>query len=180
MPKLFAVVLGGHCAPRSNTELHDVVFVAGERLEDTYRDLVELWFGTPEGLHIDSWIELDVVDGHRITLQRAPSSGDAALYFVNLGAYRPGAFLEVHDNTFVVAGSKAEAKRRAKQELLQGLVSVHTDDLFAVDDCLRLNRVGRYHVGLEPTDAPSTLEPHSRYQPLPKALLAEYARRGDR
>jgi hypothetical protein len=178
MPKLFAVVLGGNCAPRSNTELHDVVFVVGERLEDTYRDLIELWFGTPEGLHIDSWMELAVVDGHRITLQAEAPTGAKRLYFVNLGAYRPGAFLEVHDNTFVVAESRGEAKRRAKQELLHGLVAVHTDDLYAVDDCLELHDVAGYHIALEPTEAPSSLEPTSRYQPLPKSLLAEYTERG--
>ena len=33
--KLFAVCLGGR-APKCNTELHDVVFVVGARVEDTY------------------------------------------------------------------------------------------------------------------------------------------------
>jgi len=33
--KLFAVYLGGR-APRCNTELHDVVFVAGEAIEACY------------------------------------------------------------------------------------------------------------------------------------------------
>ena len=58
MPRLFAVMLGGNCAPRSNTELHDVVFVVGDALEPTYPRLRELWFGTPEGLHVDSWLPL--------------------------------------------------------------------------------------------------------------------------
>ena len=57
MPKLFAVYLGGR-APKCNTELHDVVFVVGESIEATYSQLTELWFGSREGLHIDSWLEL--------------------------------------------------------------------------------------------------------------------------
>jgi hypothetical protein len=61
-PKLFAVYLGGR-APKCNTELHDVVFTVGASIEDTYLRLVELWFGSPERVHIDSWIELSVVDG---------------------------------------------------------------------------------------------------------------------
>ena len=48
-PKLFAVYLGGR-APKCNTELHDVVFAVGASIEDTYDRLLELWFGSPEGL----------------------------------------------------------------------------------------------------------------------------------
>jgi hypothetical protein len=169
--RLFAVLLGGNCAPRSNTELHDVVFVAGERLEDTYRDLVDLWFGTPEGLHIDSWIALDVADGHRVRLGVEPPEHGKRLYFVNLGAYKPGAFLELHDNAFYVAESPDEAKRRAKRSLLKGMVSVHKDDLFAVDDCLDVGARTGLRIALEPTEDPDTTEPHSRYQPLPKSIL---------
>ena len=33
--KLFAVYLGGR-APKANIELHDVVFVVGESIEQTY------------------------------------------------------------------------------------------------------------------------------------------------
>lgn len=36
--KLFSVFLGGR-ADKCNTELHDVVFTLGEKIEDTYNDL---------------------------------------------------------------------------------------------------------------------------------------------
>jgi hypothetical protein len=51
--KLLAVYLGGR-AFRCNTELHDVVFVAGESIEACYERLMDKWFGDPLRLHIDS------------------------------------------------------------------------------------------------------------------------------
>ena len=58
MLKLFAVVLGGR-ADGCNTELHDVVFVVGKSLEESYPQLIDKWFGNKKRLHIDSSIELD-------------------------------------------------------------------------------------------------------------------------
>jgi len=179
MPRLFAVLLGGN-APKSNTELHDVVFVAGDRVEDTYEDLMDLWFGCSPGLHIDSWIDLEVVDGHRVELQPTRQPGDKTLYFINLGAYRPGEFAELHANTFLVASSEDEAKRRAKEQLLQGLVFVHTDDLYEVDDCLEIGAVAGLHVHLEPTGEVGTLDPNNGWHPLPDEVIADYmARHGE-
>ena len=42
MPSLFAVLLGGNCAPRSNAELHDVVFAVGDRIDDVLEQLPDL------------------------------------------------------------------------------------------------------------------------------------------
>jgi hypothetical protein len=178
MPRLFAVLLGGNCRPRSNTELHDVVFVAGETLEDTHDDLLEAWFGTPEGLHVDAWVSLDHVDGHRVTLQREPAAGEARLYFVNLGGYLPRELQERHANTFVVATSPAEAKRRARTALLQDHVSVHTDDLHDVDDCLEIGQASGWHVRLEPAAGHGEdLQVHNGWMPLPEETIAAFVAR---
>ena len=53
-PYLFLVVLGGR-AKKANVELHDVRWVIGSRIEDTYDVLRRDWFGALEGLHIDSY-----------------------------------------------------------------------------------------------------------------------------
>ena len=45
-------------ADKCNIELHDVVFTLGEKIEDSYNDLLGKWFGLPDRLHIDSWVEL--------------------------------------------------------------------------------------------------------------------------
>ncbi len=172
--KLFAVYLGGR-APRCNTELHDVVFVVGESIETSYERLMDKWFGNPLKLHVDSWLELQVVDGYRISLSSQPAAAGRKLYFINLGAYLPGQFTELHANAFVVAASEAEVKQRAKAELLRGTQSVHTDDLYDIDDCLEIGEVDGQHVHLEPTSEQMTLEPHNGYHIIPPEVVKAYA-----
>jgi hypothetical protein len=174
--RLLAVYLGGR-APRCNTELHDVVFIAGESIETSYERLMDKWFGDPLRMHIDSWVELQVADGHRISLQPHPPAPGKKLYFINLGAYLPGQFTELHANAFVVAASEADVKKRAKAELLQGTQSVHTDDLYDVDDCLEIAEVDGQHVHLEPAPGAMPLEPHSAYHIIPPEVVAAYTAR---
>ena len=169
--KLFAVYLGGR-ARGCNTELHDMVFVTGPSVEAAYDQLLDKWFGLPQRLHIDAWAELDVIDGHQVSLSAEPDPGVRRLFFVNLGAYRPGELSEVHANGFLVAETRDEAKRRAKTSLLQGGVTeLHTDDLYEVDTCLELGAVNGRHVVLTPTDRAGELKVHGSYQPLPKAVI---------
>jgi hypothetical protein len=167
--KLFAVYLGGR-APKCNTELHDVVFVVGPSIEATYEKLMDKWFGDPLRLHIDSWLELSQVDGFRISLSFEPSSQNEKLFFINLGAYRPGEFTELHANAFIVARDEREVKQRAKRDLLLGAQTVHTDDIFEIDDCLAIAEVDGHHVHLEPTDAPCALIPNNGYHIIPTSV----------
>lgn len=174
--KLLAVYLGGR-ADRCNTELHDVVFVVGETIEGTYDQLMDKWFGDPLRLHIDSWMKLSVVDGYRISLAASPAKSDKKLYFINLGAYQPGEFTELHANAFLVASSETEVKQRAKSHLLRGALSVHTDDLYDVDDCLEIAEVDGLHVHLEPTSEAAMLDPQNGYHIIPAEVIAAYAKR---
>jgi hypothetical protein len=107
--KLFAVYFGGRAA-RCNTELHDVVFVVGDSIESSYEKLMDKWFGDPLRLHIDSWLELKVIDGYGVSVKPHPPTQGKSLYFINLGAYLPGQFTEVHANVFVVAENEVEVK----------------------------------------------------------------------
>ena len=169
--KLFAVCLGGR-AERCNTELHDVVFVTGASIEATYDQLLDKWFGLPGGLHIDAWAELDVVDGYEVSLADAPDPGVQRLFFVNLGAYRPGELSEVHANGVLVAATLQDAKRRAKATLLPGKVTeLHTDDLYEVDACLEIGAVNGLHVVLTPTARQAELKVTGSYHPLPEAVI---------
>ena len=172
--KLLAVYLGGR-APKCNTELHDVVFVVGESVEATYAKLMDKWFGDPLRLHVDSWMELKVVDGQRITLSRGAPAQALRLYFINLGAYLPGQFTELHANAFVVAASEREVKARAKAELLRGTQSVHTDDLYDIDDCLEITEVDGFHIHLEPTTETQPFEPNNGYHIIPPEIVSAYA-----
>ena len=64
---LYLVVLGGR-AKKANIELHDVRWVVGSKIEDTYDTLRRDWFGSPKGLHIDSYKRIEYIDGHKINL----------------------------------------------------------------------------------------------------------------
>ena len=65
--KLFLVYLGG-TAPGANIELHDIRFVAGACIEDTYTQLREQWFGAKAGLHIDSYMQVSDIDGYAVSI----------------------------------------------------------------------------------------------------------------
>ncbi|MBE0564855.1 MAG: DUF1543 domain-containing protein [Krumholzibacteria bacterium] len=172
--RLFAVMLGG-TAPGANTELHDVVFACGERIEDTWDQLLDQWFGAPDGLHVDSWAALDAVDGHRIALGPQPPVPGPRLWFINLGAYRGGHFGELHAVAFLVGDAPATIKARAKAALLPGADALHTDDLHEVDDCLEIVRVGALHVHLEPAPgSDGTPQFVNGWLPLPAEVIAAW------
>lgn len=172
--KLFAVYLGGR-ADRCNIELHDVVFVVGSTIEETYPLLAQKWFGNMQQFHIDSYIELQNIDGYHVELTKDPKeSSSKKLYFINLGAYKSGEFTEYHQSAFYVADSSPEAVKRAKAELCQGLHTIHKDDvvvldrvsnptIFDVDDILELRQVDDYYVSLTPRMSTYCAIPVSAY-----------------
>lgn len=170
MSRLFAVVLGGR-APKGNTELHDTVFVVGEAIEATYGQLLGKWFGQPDRLHLDSWMEIAAADGHRVVLGGAPTPGKR-LYYVNLGTYADDQFAELHANGLFVAADADAAKARAKAELLKGWTGeIHTDDVLDVEATLALPGVT---LGLEPAPALAAPAFHNGYHPVPKDAIAAF------
>jgi len=161
---LYMVVLGGR-AGIANIELHDVRWVVGSRIEDTYHVLRRDWFGNVEGLHIDSYKKINYVNGYKINLKKTETKlknrkfSDAIntknnLWFVNLGGYDPSSMQEKHEFGFVVASSKLEAKNIAKSKWLIGFKKRHKDDitplkkLIACDDCQVIKKVGNWEIEL--------------------------------
>lgn len=145
---LFVVMLGGK-HPRARIEVHDVVFVVAPTLEAAYPQLREQWFGSPRGVHIDSWLEVDGIEGYKLhwsDLQ--PAAGEPRLYFINLGGYEPGSFGEAHQYLLVVATSKAQAKALGKQRMARHWGQPHTDALMDVDDCIAIDQLGGRYVQL--------------------------------
>jgi hypothetical protein len=180
-PKLFAVYLGGR-ADRCNIELHDVVFVVGSCIEETYPLLAKKWFGNLNHFHIDSYLQLKNIDGYEIELTKVPSPNHSSkkLYFINLGAYKPHEFTEYHQSAFYVAEEAPEAIRRAKSELCQGLQTIHKDDVvlldqvrqnFDVDDVLEIDNVDDYYISLKPSSSEERILPISAYIRLDTLLL---------
>tara|TARA_B100000287_G_C20660496_1_gene789949 strand:+ start:2373 stop:2912 length:540 start_codon:yes stop_codon:yes gene_type:complete len=171
--KLFAVFLGGR-AKKCNTELHDVVFTCGDKIEETYFDLISKWFGIPDRLHIDSWVELSYVDGYKITLSQLKNNSNNKLYFINLGGYEPKKFEELHESKFMVGRDKKNIKIRAKESMLVGLEQVHTDDLYDVDDCIEINKVSNLYVNLIESKIKKELRFNNGYLPIPKKIIDQY------
>ncbi|MCS5699530.1 DUF1543 domain-containing protein [Cyanobium sp. FGCU-52] len=161
-PCLFLVVLGGRTA-RAHIELHDVRFVVGQRIEDTFAALRQQWFGDRRGLHLDSWMAVRFVDGFRVELRpepaQEPAQGPERLWFVNLGGYDPHQLAELHQFLLVVAPTPQAARARALRRGLPEAEGRHKDDLHAVDDCLPLDLLEGWHVHLVP-------DPQGRSQPL--------------
>lgn len=180
-PKLFAVYLGGR-ADRCNIELHDVVFVVGSCIEETYPLLAKKWFGNMDHFHIDSYLHLKNIDGYEIELSKDAPQENASkkLYFINFGAYKPHEFTEYHQSAFYVAESAPEAIRRAKSELCQGLQTIHKDDVvlldhvsqcFDVDDLLEIGNVDDYFISVKPSSTHERTLPISEYIRLDTLLL---------
>ena len=135
--KLFAVYIGG-ALKEANIELHDMRFIAAERIEDTYDKLRKQWWGIPKSLHIDCWCELTQADGYSIALKPAPSADGVKLYYVNLGGYDTSVFSEMHRNMFVVAETEAKAKIRALKTV-RHWDAFHKDDMYEAEQCFSLN-----------------------------------------
>ena len=158
---LFLVVLGGR-ADKANVELHDVRWVIGSKIEDTFDELRRDWFGTPEGLHIDSYKKINYVDGYKINLKNFENKtkifkGDVSknnLWFINIGGYDPNSMQEKHEFGLVVASSKLEAKNIAKSKWLLGCKKKHKDDIACLekiigcDDCKLIQNIGSWEIEL--------------------------------
>ena len=164
---LYLVVLGGR-AKKANIELHDVRWVVGSKIEDTYDTLRKDWFGSPKGLHIDSYKKIKHIDGYKINLINFERDKKEAkqlvkknkskkyLWFVNLGGYNPTSMQEKHEFGLVAASTKLEAKNIAKSKWLIGCKKKHKDDiaslkmLFGSDDCELIKKIGNWEIELTP------------------------------
>ncbi len=164
---LYLVVLGGR-AKKSNVELHDVRWVVGSKIEDTYNTLRMDWFGSLKGLHIDSYKKIKYIDGYKINLRyfekdkiekkKLVKKNDSKkfLWFVNIGGYSPTSMQEQHEFGLVIASTKLEAKNIAKSRWLVGCKKKHKDDiaclemLISCDDCELIKKIGNWEIELVP------------------------------
>jgi|TARA_B100001939_G_scaffold341076_1_gene350181 hypothetical protein len=162
---LYLVVLGGK-AKKANIELHDVRWVVGSKIQDTYYTLRKDWFGSPQGLHIDSYKKIKYIDGYKINLiyfekdkidkKQLVKKNKAKkyLWFVNLGGYDPTSMQEKHEFGLVTASTKLEAKNVAKSKWLIGCKKKHKDDLASLamiiscDDCQQIKKIGNWQIEL--------------------------------
>ena len=141
-PKLYLAYLGGRIGG-AHIELHDVRFVHGAQISDTYLALKQQWLGDKGSVHLDSYVELRHINGYRIKLSTQPPSNNLKLFFINLGGYHPKQLAELHRFGVFVAPTPEQAKERAWHELLRDAQprwqQAHKDDQIAVDDCFAIS-----------------------------------------
>ena len=160
-------MLGGR-SEKANIELHDVRWVVGSKIEDTYDTLRKDWFGSSKGLHIDSYKKIQYIDGHKINLINVENhkkekkqlvkkiKPKKTLWFVNIGGYIPTSMQEIHEFGLVIASNKLEAKNIAKSKWLIGCKKKHRDDiaslkkLISCDDCELINKIDNWEIELTP------------------------------
>ena len=164
---LFLVVVGGR-SPKANIELHDVRWVIGSKIEDTFDQLRNDWFGADNGLHIDSYKKIDSIDGYKINLRNKENNEpknkifkkekipNKKLWFVNIGGYDPSSMQEKHEFGLIVASNPSEAKTKAKSKWLIDCKKRHKDDISAikkftdVDDCEVIKNIKNWEIELIP------------------------------
>ncbi|MQP23573.1 DUF1543 domain-containing protein [Flavobacterium sp. LMO8] len=136
---LHMIMLG--CTPKGRyTEQHDIFFGIGTSLKELIPDMNAFWPEAKGKIHIDAWQKVTSVDGFTIKVvsKEENLNQDEQLFFLNLGGYKEGEFEEYHYKVLVVAKTKAEAIKKAKQTTFfkhcgfKGAES-HIDDKYGVD-----------------------------------------------
>ena len=155
-PNLFLVVLGGR-TKSSHIELHDVRWVIGTTIEDTFPTLRKEWFGLQKGLHIDSYIRIKYIDGYKVNIEKKSETSyknnsivkssanhdSPKLWFINLGGYCKNKMSEEHQFGLIVAKTVNEAKSRAKSQWLIGSEQKHKDD---VEQITKESKIDNLHL----------------------------------
>jgi hypothetical protein len=165
-PKLFAFYLGGKIKG-CNIEIHDVVFIIGKSNEDVLQKVKNKWIGTEKSLHLDSWIVLENVDGFDIKITgNKPNNNDLGLYFVNLGSYKKDKFGENHFMNFCIAKSRSDAIEITKNIVPRSQEMLHSDNIYDIDDCIRLDLIDNYYIEIWQSANKSKLISNNGYQKI--------------
>ncbi|MBB1446555.1 DUF1543 domain-containing protein, partial [Pseudoalteromonas sp. SG41-6] len=93
--QLFMVYLGGRIQG-CHIEMHDIRFVVGQNIEQTYSKLKSQWVGDKNSVHMDSYMAINHIDGFKVEVVDTYVEQNKQLYFVNLGAYRSDSLAEQH------------------------------------------------------------------------------------
>lgn len=150
---LYIVLLGGK-HEKANIEVHDVIPVIANDVMSKASYLKQKWFGVQKGLHIDSWMQVNGVhykgQNFKIVIddEFKLDHNDLKLYLINLGAYIPTEFGEVHKYLVVAGIDKADAKAQGKLAIEKYWYKPHTDAVVDIDDCIELSQVSEHYIRL--------------------------------
>lgn len=139
MNYLYMIILG--CRPAGRLiEQHDVFFGIAPSLKALIPAMKRAWPEAKGVMHIDAWRRVTQVGNFSIQVRpgAATQQSGQALFFINLGGYKPGEFEEFHYKLLAVAANKGLAIQQAKQTAFykhtgfKGAES-HVDDKYGVD-----------------------------------------------
>ena len=149
--KLYIALLGGK-HEKANVEVHDVIPVISSDIKTAFPYLKQQWFGLQKGLHVEGWMTINGVNyqdlNYQVQVTDIPVKQDLKLFLINLGAYVPDQFGEIHKYLVVAAKNKTEAKAQGKLAIEKTWFKPHTDAVIDVDDCLELNKIDQKFVHL--------------------------------
>jgi len=166
-PKLYMLLLG--CKPKGrNTEQHDSFFAIGNSLKELIPQIKDFW---PDAgsIHIDAWREVNTVDGYSIKILPAATkniNNPLKIFFLNLGGYKENEFEEFHYKLLVVAASKGEAIKQAKQTAfyrhtgfkgadshIDDKYGIDVDDIYEIEDILPASFKEEFHIRIEKSNS---------------------------
>jgi hypothetical protein len=160
------------CTPKGRfTEQHDIFFGIGTGLKDLVPDMNAFWPEANGRIHIDAWQKITTVDGFSIEVvsKETPLIQEEQLFFLNLGGYKEGEFEEYHYKVIVVAKTKAEAIKKAKQTTfykhfgfkgaeshIDDKYGIDVDDIYNVKDILPFDLKANYSLKITPSEVELT------------------------
>jgi hypothetical protein len=152
-------------------------------LKDLVPDMNAFWPEANGRIHIDAWQKITTVDGFSIEVvsKETPLTQEEQLFFLNLGGYKDGEFEEYHYKVIVVAKTKAEAIKKAKQTTfykhfgfkgaeshIDDKYGIDVDDIHNIEDILSEKFKLQYRLKITKTNATSEDEKHIGYLKIDK------------
>jgi len=179
---LHMIMLG--CTPKGRfTEQHDIFFGIGSSVKGLIPDMNAFWPEAKGRIHIDAWQKVTYVDGFSIEViaKDEKQEQEEQLFFLNLGGYKEGEFEEYHYKILVVAKTKAEAIKKAKQTTfykhygfkgaeshIDDKYGVDVDDIHNIEEILSEKFKSQYRLKITKTNGISEDEKHIGYLKLDK------------
>lgn len=179
---LHMIMIG--CTPKGRfTEQHDIFFGISSNLNELVPAIKDFWPEAKGRIHIDAWQKVTFVDGFAIEVvskEEKLEQGEQ-LFFLNLGGYKEGEFEEYHYKVLVIAKTKAEAIKKAKQTTfykhygfkgaeshIDDKYGVDVDDIHNIEEILSDKFKSQYRLKITKTNAISEDEKHIGYFKLDK------------
>lgn len=153
---LYIALLGGKHA-NANIEVHDLIPVIASDISSSFPYFQQQWFGLKNGLHVDSWMKINGVSyqgkNYQIHISDTPiETQKLKLFLINLGAYIPEQFGEIHKYVVVAGKDENDAKEQGKLVIESNWLKSHTDAVLDVDDFLILESINKKFIQLSESE----------------------------